>query len=153
MNRNPATEEIPREVELQVLSFRTGNELFGVPIHDVQEVLLPRRVTPVPLAPEFVMGMISLRGQILTCIDTAKRIGVKRPAPKADLHQIVVRTDKGTVSLAADAIGEVLAVKESEMKQPPESLSAVDAQYLTKIVPEGKEMLMLLDLDKVCDAG
>jgi len=152
MNLVQAAEDMPREAEIQVLSFRTGNELFGVPIHEVQEVLLPRKVTPVPLAPDFVMGMISLRGQILTCIDTARRIGIQRPAPEADLHQIVVRTGQGTVSLSADSIGEVLAVKESEMKAPPESLSSMEAQYLFKVVPEGKEMLMLLDLNKVCGA-
>ena len=106
----------------QVCTFQVGEGYFGIPVEQVQEVVLPQPITPVPLAPKVVRGLINLRGQILTAIDLRYRLGLGEPGDAKKLMNVVVRTDDSPVSFLVDEIGEVLDVDEDSFEAPPETL-------------------------------
>jgi chemotaxis protein methyltransferase CheR len=94
-------------------------------VQQVQEVVRPQPITPVPLAPKVVRGLINLRGQILTAIDLRHRLGLGELSDRTKLMNVVVRTDESPVSFLVDEIGEVLDVDESSFEAPPELLNEV----------------------------
>jgi purine-binding chemotaxis protein CheW len=106
----------------QLCTFYVGDGYFGIPVEQVQEVVRPQPITPVPLAPKVVRGLINLRGQILTAIDLRYRLGLGEPGDPAKLMNVVVRTDDSPVSFLVDEIGEVLDVDEDCFENPPETL-------------------------------
>jgi purine-binding chemotaxis protein CheW len=106
----------------QLCTFHVGEGYFGIPVEQVQEVVRPQPITPVPLAPKVVRGLINLRGQILTAIDLRYRLGLGEPGDPAKLMNVVVRTGDSPVSFLVDEIGEVLDVDESAFEAPPETL-------------------------------
>ena len=106
----------------QLCTFYVGDGYFGIPVQQVQEVVRPQPITPVPLAPKVVRGLINLRGQILTAIDLRYRLGLGEPGDPAKLMNVVVRTDDSPVSFLVDEIGEVLDVDEDCFESPPETL-------------------------------
>jgi purine-binding chemotaxis protein CheW len=106
----------------QLCTFYVGKGYFGIPVEKVQEVVRPQPITPVPLAPRVVRGLINLRGQILTAIDLRYRLGLGEPGDATKLMNVVVRTDDSPVSFLVDEIGEVLDVDEDSFEAPPETL-------------------------------
>src|SRR5262249_40299469 len=106
----------------QLCTFSVGDGYFGIPVEQVQEVVRPQPITPVPLAPKVVRGLINLRGQILTAIDLRQRLGLGETSDQSKLMNVVVRTDESPVSFLVDEIGEVLDVDEDSFEAPPETL-------------------------------
>lgn len=106
----------------QLCTFTVGEGYFGIPVEQVQEVVRPQPITPVPLAPKVVRGLINLRGQILTAIDLRHRLGLGEHGDQTKLMNVVVRTDEAPVSFLVDEIGEVLDVDEDAFEAPPETL-------------------------------
>lgn len=106
----------------QLCTFHVGDGYFGIPVEQVQEVVRPQPITPVPLAPKVIRGLINLRGQILTAIDLRYRLGLGEPGDAAQLVNVVVRTDDAPVSFLVDEIGEVLNVDEDSFEPPPDTL-------------------------------
>ena len=106
----------------QLCTFYVGQGYFGIPVEQVQEVVRPQPITPVPLAPKVVRGLINLRGQILTAIDLRFRLGLGEPGDPGKLMNVVVRTGDSPVSFLVDEIGEVLDVDEDAFEAPPETL-------------------------------
>src|SRR5262249_38907449 len=106
----------------QLCTFYVGDGYFGIPVEQVQEVVRPQPITPVPLAPKVVRGLINLRGQILTAVDLRQRLGLGDTSDQSKLMNVVVRTDDSPVSFLVDEIGEVLDVDEDAFESPPETL-------------------------------
>src|ERR1700753_3429550 len=112
-------------VEQQYCTFTVDGLFFGVEVLQVQEVIRFQQMTPVPLAPAVVNGLINLRGQIVTAIDLRRALGLMdRPAEDLPMN-VVVRTDDGVVSLLVDEIGDVLNVDDASFERAPETLSGV----------------------------
>jgi purine-binding chemotaxis protein CheW len=136
---------------LQFATFHLGQDLFGINILQVQEILLKQPITAVPLAPAYVLGLIGLRGQIVTAVDLKKRIGL-HAAETADDHYHLVVADKGSVaSLQVDRIGDVLEIPSSQFVPPPESLDGVDRRFLGGVVMLENQMLSVIDVGVVLD--
>src|SRR5580692_5065661 len=106
----------------QLCTFYVGKGYFGIPVEQVQEVVRPQPITPVPLAPHAVRGLINLRGQILTAIDLRYRLGLGEPPDDTKLMNVVVRTSDSLVSFLVDEIGEVLDIEEDTFEATPETL-------------------------------
>jgi purine-binding chemotaxis protein CheW len=106
----------------QLCTFYAGGGYFGIPVEQVQEVVKPQPITPVPLAPKVVRGLINLRGQILTAIDLRFRLGLGELGDQTKLMNVVVRTDESPISFLVDEIGDVLDVQEDAFEAPPETL-------------------------------
>lgn len=134
--------------ELTYCTFELANLFFGVEVLAVQEVIRHQRMTPVPLAPEVVSGLINLRGQVVTAIDLRRRLGLPdRPADVLPMN-VVVRTAEGPVSLLVDEIGDVLQVEDGQFELPPETLDGAAAELITGVYKLEERLLLVLDIDK-----
>ena len=140
--------------ELQLVGFRIGREMFGVPIELVHEIVRVPEVTAVPDALEYVEGVINLRGKIISVVDLRKRFG------EADIHadrknRILVANIEGTmVGLIVDAASEVLKLPNTEIEAPPANVfDDAEVNYVTGVGKLNGRLIILLDLKKILDKG
>jgi len=135
-------------VEQQFCTFTVAGLFFGVEVLKVQEVIRYQEMTPVPLAPAVVNGLINLRGQIVTAIDLRRSLELS-PRPEGMLPMnVVVRTPDGAVSLLVDEIGDVVNVDSSAFERPPETLSRVASELISGVYKLEKRLLLVLDTEK-----
>ena len=138
---------------IQVTTFTVSDLLLGLDVRDVQEILRPQQMTPVPLAPSIVEGLINLRGQIVTALDLRERIGLppRTAAEQAKRRpmNVVVRSGKSATSLLVDTIGDVVEMEPDSLEEPPENLAAPTRELLKGIHKLDGRLLLLLDLDRV----
>ncbi len=133
----------------QFCTFHLAGHEFGIAIASVQEVVRRQEVTPVPLAPAEVRGLINLRGRIVASIDLRRRLGLpERPAELVPTH-LLVSTDDGPVSLEVDRIEDVLEVAATTIEAPPENLPEALRRCLTGVGRLEGRLLLLLDHDEV----
>jgi purine-binding chemotaxis protein CheW len=134
----------------QFCTFLLSGYLFGVPVPRVQEVIRFQPMTPVPLAPPAVRGMINLRGQIVLAIDLRLRLSLpERPEGELPMN-VVVRTPDGAVSLLVDQIGDVIDVQPSTFEPPPETLRGPLRQVILGVHKLSNSLLHVLDAEKAC---
>jgi purine-binding chemotaxis protein CheW len=134
---------------LQLVSFKIGDEEFGVDILKVQEINRMIAVTRVPNAPEYVDGVINLRGKVLPVIDLRSRLGMMRKEHDKNTRIIVVELSGKTVGFVVDAVSEVLRIPKSVTEPPPSLTAGINADYITAVGKLEDRLLTLLDLDKV----
>jgi len=135
-------------VEQQYCTFTVDGLFFGVEVLKVQEVIRFQQMTPVPLAPPVVNGLINLRGQIVTAIDLRRALGLsERPAGSLPMN-VVVRTDDGVVSLLVDEIGDVVSVEQSSFERPPETLRGVARELIQGVYKLKDRLLLTLDTQR-----
>jgi len=136
----------------QLCTFYVGGGYFGIPVEQVQEVVRPQYITPVPLAPKVVRGLINLRGQILTALDLRYRLGLGERGGKETLMNVVVRNDESSVSFLVDEIGEVLDVDETTFEAPPETLQGERRALIGGAYKLDGRLLLALDTQRTIDS-
>ena len=137
------------ETIYQLVSFVVENEEFGVDILNVQEIIRTVEITRVPKSPEFVEGVINLRGKIVPVIDLRKRFGIAEKKHDAETRIIVVELPDKVVGFLVDKVKEVIRVEKSVIEPPPELTTSINANYITGVAKLQDRLLILLDLDKV----
>ncbi|MBU6153805.1 MAG: chemotaxis protein CheW [Bdellovibrionales bacterium] len=129
-------------------TFYVGNEYYGIEVMKVQEVTGTPVVVPVPLAPNFVRGLINLRGQLATALGLRELFG----AGEGEVNQqmsVVCRMDGNLVSLIVDQIGDVVEVEGKIYEESPETLPPGIRKYVKGIYKMNGTLLSLLDMDKI----
>lgn len=134
---------------LQLVSFNLGDEEYGVDILKVQEINRMVHVTRVPKAPEFVEGVINLRGKVIPIVDLRKRFGLPAKAHDKNTRIIVVDIEGRTVGLVVDGVSEVLRLNLETIEPPPSMVAGVDAEYIWGVGKLEDRLLILLDLARV----
>jgi purine-binding chemotaxis protein CheW len=134
---------------LQLVSFNIGDEEFGVDILKVQEINRMLDVTRVPNAPEYVDGVINLRGKVIPIIDLRRRFGMERKNLDKNTRIVVVELSGKVVGFVVDAVSEVLRIPKSVTEPPPPIVAGVEAEYITAVGKLEDRLLILLDLEKV----
>jgi purine-binding chemotaxis protein CheW len=134
--------------ELTYCTFTLADLFFGVEVLAVQEVIRHQRMTPVPLAPDVVSGLINLRGQVVTAIDLRRRVGLPARGVDEFPMNVVVRTAEGPVSLLVDEIGDVLPVDDAQFEAAPETLAGGVAELVTGVYKLQDRLLLVLDIEK-----
>ncbi len=134
---------------LQLVSFEIGDEEFGVEILKVQEINRMLEVTRVPNAPEYVDGVINLRGKVIPIIDLRRRFGMARKEHDKNTRIVVVELSGKVVGFVVDAVSEVLRIPRSVTEAPPSLVAGIDAEYITAVGKLEDRLLILLDLEKV----
>jgi len=137
------------EMIYQLVSFVVENEEFGVDILKVQEIIRTVEITRVPKSPEFVEGVINLRGKIVPVIDLRKRFGIAKKDHDNETRIIVVELSDKVVGFLVDKVKEVIRVEKSIIEPPPELTTSIKANYITGVAKLQDRLLILLDLDKV----
>lgn len=134
---------------LQLVSFKIGDEEFGVDILKVQEINRKMDITQVPNAPEFVEGVVNLRGRIIPVISLRTRLGMVKKELDDNSRIIVVELDGKTVGFIVDEVNEVLRIPKNITEPPPEMVSGINSDYITAVGKLENRLLILLDLEKV----
>jgi purine-binding chemotaxis protein CheW len=131
----------------QYSTFDVAGFYFGIDVLQVQEVLRFQEMTPVPLAPAVIEGLINLRGQIVTAVDMRRRLGLPPRVDGETAMNVVVRTEEGAVSLLVDEIGDVVEVDSASFERPPENLDPVIRDLVRGIHKLKAKLLLVLDID------
>jgi purine-binding chemotaxis protein CheW len=135
--------------EEQLIVFRLGREAYGVDIGQVQGIERIQRITKVPHTPDFVEGVINLRGQVTPVITLRARFGLPPAEHTKETRIVVVRMGDTGVGLVVDAVDGVLRITSDQVEPPSELVSSVEAEYLRGIAKVADNLLILLDLQKV----
>lgn len=133
---------------LQLVTFSIGEEEFGVNILKVQEIIRTMEITKVPRAPEFVEGVINLRGKVIPIIDLRRRFGLAPKAHDKNTRIIVIEINNIIVGFVVDAVSEVLRIPASTVEPPP-VVAGVDSDYISGVGKLQDRLLIMLDLDKL----
>lgn len=138
------------DVLLQLVTFNLVGEEFGLPILDVREIIRMVEVTPVPHSPDFVEGVINLRGQILPVIDLRKRFNLESSVADEDTRIVVVEINKNLIGLIVDGVNEVLRIPSETVNPAPQIVSSgIGAEYIQGIAHYNEKMIILVDLERV----
>ncbi len=139
------------EAAIQYSTFYVAGIFFGIDVLKVQEVLRYQQMTRVPLSPGVVQGLINLRGQIVTALDIRERMNLKPRMENQMPMNVVVRSDKGIVSLLVDEISDVLSVNKDLFEPPPPSLPSEQQNLIEGLYKLDSRLLLILDIERVLD--
>jgi purine-binding chemotaxis protein CheW len=134
---------------LQLVSFTIGSEEFGLDILKVQEIIRTMQITKVPNSPDFVEGVINLRGKVIPIIDLRIKLGMAKKEHGSSTRIVVVEISRKTIGFIVDSVSEVLRIPKNIMEAPPQIVVGVDSKYITAIGKLGDRLLILLDLEEV----
>ncbi len=137
----------------QYCTFRADGLLLGVAVTDVQEVLRAQPMTPAPLAPGEIRGLLNLRGQIVTAIDLRDRLGLRRRSTDATSMNVVIHSRGEIVTLLVDEIGEVIDTADAAVEQVPSTLPTPLRDALVGVVPLPDSLLLVLDAHRAADVA
>ena len=134
----------------EFVTFYLDGDPYALPIERVREIVRLRPVTPVPRVPAAVIGVISLRGEVVEVLDLRVRLGLASRAPDRSSRIVVLHGEDGTVTgLLVDSVRDVLRIPEDQMR----SASGGDQEAVSALLVRGDEFVSLLDLDRVLDLG
>ena len=150
MNRNSNVVEKASDDEVfQRVTFQLENETYGINVMQVQEILRYSEIAAVPGAPDYVLGIINLRGNVVTVIDTRARFGLM-PAEITDNSRIVIiEAEKQVIGILVDSVAEVVYLKKSEIEDAPYVGTAESSQFIQGVTNRDDGLLILVDLNKL----
>ena len=132
----------------QWVTFRLGDETYGVNVMQVQEVLRISEIAPVPGAPDYVVGIINLRGNVVTVIDTRKRFGLYPKDPDDSSRIVIIEADNQVIGILVDSVAEVVELRGSEVEAAPNVGNEESSRYIQGVTSRNGELLILVDLNR-----
>ncbi|MEF2232050.1 MAG: chemotaxis protein CheW [Pseudodesulfovibrio sp.] len=145
-------EEIEKDQKLiQLVTFSIGEEEFGVNILQVQEIIRTMDITRVPRAPDFVEGVINLRGKVIPIVDMRSRFGLGHKEHDKYTRIIVIEINMIIVGFVVDSVSEVLRIPANSVQPPPPVVAGMDSDYIDGVGKLEDRLLILLDLDSLLD--
>ncbi|MBO8167949.1 MAG: chemotaxis protein CheW [Thermoanaerobacteraceae bacterium] len=144
-------EEKKTVIEEQLVVFQLSGETYGIEIANVHEIIRMQDITDIPRTPDFVEGVINLRGRIIPVIDLRKRFDLEVSEYTQASRIIVVEVEGVTVGMIVDSVSEVLRLPTNNIEPPPAMVSSVDAAYLRGVGKLDEQLIILLNLNKVLE--
>lgn len=137
----------------QIVSFRLANEEYGVDIMRAQEIIMMGQITRMPEVPDFICGLINLRGHVIPIVDLRKRFSL--PTKDNDEHTriIVVNVRSKTIGIVVDAVTEVLRINSDQIEPPPTSVTGIDHDYIRGLVKLENKLLILLNIERILSSA
>lgn len=144
------------ELQFQLVTFKLGEELYGVDIMDVKEIVKLQEVRLIPNAPFYVEGIINLRSEIIPIIDLHKRFRIQKTVIDEDDLQdagfIILNIENNKIGIIIDKIARVVTVKGDEVREPPQMVSGIGTEYIKGVVRQESGYLIMLDSRKLFNA-
>jgi len=134
---------------IQYVTFRLAEEIYGINVMQVQEVLRVSEIAPVPGAPHYVLGIINLRGNVVTVIDTRIRLGLETTEVTDSTRIVIIEGAKHVVGILVDCVAEVVDLATSEVESAPNVGNDESAKYIQGVASRDGELLILVDLNKL----
>ncbi|HWR39013.1 MAG TPA: chemotaxis protein CheW [Patescibacteria group bacterium] len=139
--------------EVQLVVFKLGREEYGVSILQVQEIKRMTDITRVPHTPEYIKGVINLRGSVLPVVDLKKRLNLPMEEYTDDTRIIIVKVEEIIVGMIVDAVSEVTAINQENIEPPQAVVSGVESSYLSGVGKMDNRLLILLNLLAIIGIG
>ncbi len=137
------------ENNVEYVSFSVANQLLGISVTQVREVLPPQPITRVPLAPPYVAGLLNLRGQIITAVDLRCRLGLPPRGPDESFMNIIVEDGDELFSLVADSVGDVIAVAMEKFADAPPTLDETWKRCCDGVFRLQKGLLVVVNIPAI----
>ena len=134
---------------LQWVTFKLDNETYGINVMQVQEVLRYTEIAPVPGAPAYVLGIINLRGNVVTVIDTRQRFGLNNAEITDNSRIVIIEADRQVVGILVDSVAEVVYLRQSEIETAPNVGNDESAKFIQGVCNKNGELLILVELNKM----
>ena len=134
---------------LQWVTFHLENEKYGIKVMQVQEVLRMTEIAPVPGAPHYVIGIINLRGSVVTVIDTRRRFGLMDVENDDETRIVIVEANNNVVGILVDSVAEVVDLKISDIETAPNVGNDESSKYIQGVSSRENELLILVDVNKL----
>lgn len=134
---------------VQWVTFHLENEKYGIKVMQVQEVLRMTEIAPVPGAPHYVIGIINLRGSVVTVIDTRRRFGLADVENDDETRIVIVEANNNVVGILVDSVAEVVDLKVSEIETAPNVGNDESSKYIQGVSSRENELLILVDVNKL----
>jgi purine-binding chemotaxis protein CheW len=134
---------------IQFVTFILMDEVYGINVMQVQEVLRVTEIAPVPGAPSYVLGIVNLRGNVVTVIDTRKRFGLASTELDDSSRIIVIESERQVVGILVDAVAEVVELRENEIDAAPNVGTEESSRYIQGVATQEDRLLILVDLNKL----
>ena len=134
---------------MQYVTFTLENEVYGINVMQVQEVLREIEVAPVPGAPHYVLGIINLRGNVVSVIDGRARFGLPAVESTPLTRIIVIEAQQQIIGILVDSVAEVVDVEASEVETAPNVGSSDASRYIDGVVNRDDKLLIVVDLNKL----
>jgi purine-binding chemotaxis protein CheW len=138
---------------LEILAFRLGEEEYGIDIQKVQELRGYDAVTRIANAPDFIKGVVNLRGIIVPIIDMRIKLNLGEPTYNQFTVVIILNVAGRTIGMVVDSVSDVITLTAEQIKPPPEMGSALDTDYLIGIGSVEQRMLILVDIDMLMSSN
>jgi len=149
MASNTAQKSTSDDPVLQWVTFRLAGETYGVNVMQVQEVLRYTEIAPVPGAPNYVLGIINLRGNVVTVIDTRNRFGLASGEITDNTRVVIIETDGHVIGILVDSVAEVVYLRQSEIETAPNVGNDESAKFIQGVCHKNDELLILIELNKL----
>lgn len=134
---------------IQWVTFRLADEIYGINVMQVQEVLRVSEIAPVPGAPHYVLGIINLRGNVVTVIDTRIRLGLATTEVTDSTRIVIIEGARHVVGILVDCVAEVVDLPMSQVESAPNVGSDESSKYIQGVASRDGELLILVDLNKM----
>ena len=135
--------------QVQLVTFRVGGEEFGLDVFSVHEILNFQQPTPMPRAPEFVEGVLDVRGTLVPIVDLRRRFETPEVVYDDDTRIVLVDFNDERLGLVVDSVTEVLRAPETAVSPPPAYIRGLAAEFVRGIVRVGERLVVLMDLDRI----
>lgn len=143
--------DIVTESQLEFLCFRVSDEVYGINIMDIKEIIKPREVTEVPRAPLFVSGVLSLRGTIIPIIDMRVRLGLTQKEPTGKERIVVIKNSDSFSGLLVDEVIKVVQIQLDDVETAPAILDGIDRDFVSGLGRSGGRLIIILNLENIAD--
>ncbi|TCW61984.1 chemotaxis protein CheW [Treponema sp. J25] len=142
-----------KEYQYQLVTFQLGEEVYGIDIMDVKEIVRVQDIRPIPNAPSYVEGIINLRGEIIPIINLHKRFHIKKPAIDEEEELlsgfIIIDIDGMKLGVVIDKVLRVITIEDEQIQEPPQMLSGIGAEYIQGVVSTEERYLIILDIRRL----
>jgi purine-binding chemotaxis protein CheW len=136
------------EQEEQLVAFRLAGETYGIPIMLVHEIIRPCEITRIPRSPEYVRGVVNLRGKIVPVIDLRRRLALPIVEETGSTRIIVVEIEQGIVGMIVDGVSQVIRLPAAQIEPPSDLVADVETELVLGVGKLGDELVILLDIPK-----
>ena len=134
---------------IQLVTFRLDEEAYGINVMQVQEVLRVTEIAPVPGAPSYVLGIVNLRGNVVTVIDTRSRFGLPSDEITDSSRIVIIESGEEVIGILVDSVSEVVELRESEIELAPSVGTEESSRYIQGVATRSEDLLIVVDLNKL----
>jgi purine-binding chemotaxis protein CheW len=143
------------DIALQLVTFRLGDELYGIDIMDVEGIVKLEEVRPIPNAPAHVEGILNLRGEIIPVVNLRRRFQIRHSSmSEEDLLLsgfVIINIDGRHLAIKIDMVSSVVTVSTADIQPPPQVISGIGAEYIEGVVKQDGGYLIILDVQRLVD--